>query len=68
MALLSTTSQGLNLVPGGLDWQAGDEVILYEMDHPTDIYAWLDLGRPRRGARASSAIATAATRPRTWSG
>jgi cysteine desulfurase / selenocysteine lyase len=43
VALLSTTSQGLNLVPGGLDWRPGDEVILYEMDHPTDIYAWLNL-------------------------
>jgi cysteine desulfurase / selenocysteine lyase len=43
VALLSTTSQCLNLVPGGLDWRAGDEVILYEMDHPTDIYAWLNL-------------------------
>jgi len=43
VALLSTTSQGLNLVPGGLDWHAGDEVVLYEMDHPTDIYAWLNL-------------------------
>jgi selenocysteine lyase/cysteine desulfurase len=43
IALLSTTSQGLNLVPSGLDWRAGDEVVLYEMDHPTDIYAWLNL-------------------------
>src|SRR6516165_2976219 len=43
VALLATTSQGLNLVPGGLDWRSGDEVILYEMDHPTDIYAWLNL-------------------------
>jgi cysteine desulfurase/selenocysteine lyase len=43
VALLATTSQGLNLVPGGLDWRPGDEVILYEMDHPTDIYTWLNL-------------------------
>ncbi len=43
IALLSTTSQGLNLVPAGLDWRIGDEVVLYEMDHPTDIYAWLNL-------------------------
>ncbi|HTU56710.1 MAG TPA: aminotransferase class V-fold PLP-dependent enzyme [Acetobacteraceae bacterium] len=43
VALLSTTSQGLNLVPAGLDWRVGDEVILYEMDHPTDVYAWLNL-------------------------
>lgn len=43
IALLAHTSQGLNIVPGGLDWQAGDEVILYELDHPTDIYPWLNL-------------------------
>jgi cysteine desulfurase / selenocysteine lyase len=43
LALLATTSQGVNLVPGGLDWRTGDEVVLYEMDHPTDIYAWLNL-------------------------
>ena len=43
VALLSTTSQGLNLVPAGLDWRTGDEVIVYEFDHPTDIYAWLNL-------------------------
>jgi selenocysteine lyase/cysteine desulfurase len=43
VALLATTSHGLNLVPGGLDWRTGDEVILYEMDHPTDVYAWLNL-------------------------
>jgi cysteine desulfurase/selenocysteine lyase len=43
VALLATTSQGLNLVPGGLDWRTGDEVVLYEMDHPTDVYAWLNL-------------------------
>ena len=41
VALLSTTSQSLNLVSGGLEWRPGDEVILYEMDHPTDVYAWL---------------------------
>jgi selenocysteine lyase/cysteine desulfurase len=44
VAILGTTSQGVNLVPAGLDWRAGDEVILYEMDHPTDVYAWLNLG------------------------
>jgi cysteine desulfurase/selenocysteine lyase len=43
VALLASTSQGLNLVPAGLDWRTGDEVVLYEMDHPTDIYAWLNL-------------------------
>ena len=51
VALLATTSQGLNLVPGGLDWRAGDEVVLYEMDHPTDIYAWLALADRGVGVR-----------------
>lgn len=45
VALLASTSQGLNLVPGGLEWQAGDEVVLYELDHPTDIYVWLNLAQ-----------------------
>ena len=49
VALLATTSQGLNLVPAGLDWRMGDEVVLYELDHPTDIYAWLNLAD--RGAK-----------------
>jgi cysteine desulfurase / selenocysteine lyase len=50
VALLWTTSHGLNLVPNGLDWQPGDEVVLYEMDHPTDVYTWLNLAS--RGVRA----------------
>ena len=33
----------LNLVPGGLDWRTGDEAVRMEMDHPTDVYAWLNL-------------------------
>ncbi len=43
VALLWTTSHGLNLVANGLDWEPGDEVVLYEMDHPTDVYTWLNL-------------------------
>ena len=30
-------------VPSGLDWRAGDEVVRTMMDHPTDVYAWLNL-------------------------
>jgi cysteine desulfurase / selenocysteine lyase len=73
VALLSTTSQGLNLVPGGLDWRPGDEVILYEMDHPTDIYAWLNLADrgvaarfvKDRGGRYTADDVEALTGPRT---
>jgi cysteine desulfurase/selenocysteine lyase len=32
IALLRSTSEGLGLVAGGLDWRDGDEVVLYERD------------------------------------
>jgi selenocysteine lyase/cysteine desulfurase len=44
VALLRSTGEGTNLVTGGLDWQAGDEVILYELDFPSLVAPWLALG------------------------
>jgi cysteine desulfurase/selenocysteine lyase len=38
-----STSQGVNLVAEGLQWHAGDEVILYELDHPAGVFPWLNL-------------------------
>jgi cysteine desulfurase/selenocysteine lyase len=43
VALLRSTGEGTNLVTGGLDWKAGDEVILYELDFPSLIAPWLGL-------------------------
>lgn len=43
VALLGPTSLGLNLVANGLDWKAGDEVIYYPDDYPTNVYPWLNL-------------------------
>ena len=37
------TSQGPNLVAEGLRWRSGDEVILYELDHPAGVFPWLNL-------------------------
>ncbi len=34
IALTHCTSDGLNLVVGGLDWQAGDEVLVSDAEHP----------------------------------
>ena len=68
VALLATTSQGLNVVPGGLDWRAGDEVVLYEMDHPTDVYAWLNLADRGVSVRFVKDRGMGATRRWTWSG
>ena len=44
VALLRSTGEGLNLLAGGLDWQLGDEVLLYELDFPSLIAPWLALG------------------------
>jgi cysteine desulfurase/selenocysteine lyase len=38
-----STSQGVSLVAEGLQWKAGDEVILYELDHPAGVFPWLNL-------------------------
>ena len=38
------TSEGLNIVCTGIDWQAGDNVIFCpELEHPNNIYLWLNL-------------------------
>jgi selenocysteine lyase/cysteine desulfurase len=41
VALLRSTGEGINLVASGVAWQAGDEVILYELDFPSLIAPWL---------------------------
>ncbi len=41
VALLRSTGEGTNLVASGVPWQAGDQVILYELDFPSLIAPWL---------------------------
>jgi cysteine desulfurase / selenocysteine lyase len=43
VALLRSTGEGTNLVTAGVDWRAGDEVILYELDFPSLVAPWLAL-------------------------
>ena len=43
VALLRSTGEGTNLVATGVDWEPGDEVILYELDFPGLIAPWLAL-------------------------
>ncbi len=43
LAILSSTTEGLALVPLGLDWRSGDEVVLYEREYPNLVYPWLQL-------------------------
>jgi cysteine desulfurase/selenocysteine lyase len=38
-----STSHGIGVVAEGLTWRDGDEVILYELDHPAGVFPWLNL-------------------------
>ncbi len=43
IAFVKSTSHGLSIVAGGLDWNAGDNIIVYEREFPSNIYPWLNL-------------------------
>lgn len=43
IALLGPTSLGLSLFANGIDWKAGDEVLIYSEDYPANVYPWLNL-------------------------
>jgi selenocysteine lyase/cysteine desulfurase len=38
-----STSHGVAVVAEGLSWRDGDEVVLYELDHPAGVFPWLNL-------------------------
>jgi selenocysteine lyase/cysteine desulfurase len=43
IAFVRNTSHGISLVAGGIDWNEGDSVIVYEKTFPANIYPWLNL-------------------------
>jgi selenocysteine lyase/cysteine desulfurase len=43
VTFVRSTSHGIGLVAEGLDWAPGDEVILYELDHPAGVLPWTNL-------------------------
>jgi len=45
VSLLGPTSLGLSLFANGIDWKAGDEVLIYGEDYPANVYPWLNLRR-----------------------
>src|SRR5689334_12875738 len=39
-------SEGLNMIATGIDWRPGDNVVLCpELEHPNNVYVWLNLRR-----------------------
>ena len=46
IAYTKNVSEGLNMVATGFDWKRGDNVILCpELEHPNNIYPWLNMRR-----------------------
>jgi cysteine desulfurase / selenocysteine lyase len=45
IALLHSTTEGVNAVAEGYPWQPGDNVVILADEFPTNQYAWLHLGR-----------------------
>jgi cysteine desulfurase/selenocysteine lyase len=43
VAFLDSASDGVNQLAAGLDWRAGDNVVLEDIEYPSDIYPWTRL-------------------------
>ncbi|MFV0414765.1 MAG: aminotransferase class V-fold PLP-dependent enzyme [Chthoniobacterales bacterium] len=74
VALLGPTSLGLSLFANGIDWQPGDEVLVYLADYPANAYPWIELGRrgvkvrflqPDRIGHITTELVEAALTPKT---
>jgi len=45
VAFVKNTSHGLSIVAEGLEWESGDNVLVYEKEFPSNVYPWLNLAR-----------------------
>jgi selenocysteine lyase/cysteine desulfurase len=57
IAFVGPTSLALSYVAGGLDWQRGDNVVVYRDDYPSNVYPWQALAA--RGVEVRSLRARA---------
>jgi cysteine desulfurase / selenocysteine lyase len=48
IAFVKNTSEGIATVAKGLEWRAGDRVVLTQVEYPANVYPWYDL-RQRLG-------------------
>ena len=42
IALVNNTTQGINFVAEGLDWRAGDNVVILDDEYPANVYPWMN--------------------------
>ncbi len=43
IAFLDSATDGINQLAAGLDWRAGDNVVVEDIEYPSDIYPWTRL-------------------------
>jgi cysteine desulfurase/selenocysteine lyase len=45
IAFVKNTSHGISIVSSGLEWENGDNVVVFEREFPSNVYPWLELER-----------------------
>ena len=45
IAFIKNTTEGILIVANGLNWQPGDNVIVADIEYPSNVYCWMDLQR-----------------------
>ncbi|HMA75159.1 MAG TPA: aminotransferase class V-fold PLP-dependent enzyme [Xanthobacteraceae bacterium] len=45
IAFVKNTTEGLVTVANGLDWRAGDNVIIANIEYPSNVYCWMRLAK-----------------------
>ena len=45
IAFVKNTTEGLLIVANGLDWRAGDNVLVPDIEYPSNVYCWMNLAR-----------------------
>ncbi|WP_422368719.1 aminotransferase class V-fold PLP-dependent enzyme [Pelagibius sp.] len=43
IAFTKNTTEGLGFVANGLDWREGDNVVLPDIEYPSNVYCWMNL-------------------------
>jgi selenocysteine lyase/cysteine desulfurase len=45
VAFVKNTSEGISIIANGLDWKAGDNVVVPDIEFPANVYPWWNLKR-----------------------
>ena len=45
VAFVKNTSEGISIVANGIDWKAGDNVVIPDIEFPANVYLWWNLRR-----------------------